>query len=591
MSRFRRRQRLRMSSAASSASAELRRADTGAGGMGGARSPALVEASRLPAVNLRLASAAPRWRSATCSTRLSWTIRRSGDVSELTDRHVRAVLATPIVAFDRVIGVLGLHRAEPGGLDAIRDLARRGCGAGSSDRDRHEQAAPRERPRLDERQALLKAGEALTSDLRVDVVIDRLVDEMRSLVNGDAAYCWTFAPDGEELVCRAVVGLARVGGRPPDPGRRHGRRGDRARARRFFAQLLRDRAAASDGELRELRSGDGRADPLVRRDSGVLGVCSREPDRFDESDRTADRGSREPRRRWRFATPRRTGRARVRRRVDAGSTGSPRCWASRCPQRRRSTRSPRLRRRRSAASPPPCPLQRRRHCSLPAPAVSTRGLATYLRAEAGRSDRARSRRQGARTRAGSSTTAASRPGWRKAAGDTECDSPLAIPLVQPAGAGLALVIVFFRGETVFRRREQLGLGGPCRRCSPRRARAVVSCTSASVVPARSRSGSRVRASRLAGELGPDNSRRRREPPPSAAGGRRGVDSAARGRRGGRARSLGWRRGGGRCARRRLPGWSATSCETRSTRAIADVRDDARIGDAGHDACAGYATAA
>ena len=50
---------------------------TPAGGMGGARSPALVEASRLPAVNLRLASAAP-WRSATCSTRLSWTIRRLG---------------------------------------------------------------------------------------------------------------------------------------------------------------------------------------------------------------------------------------------------------------------------------------------------------------------------------------------------------------------------------------------------------------------------------------------------------------------------------------------------------------------------------
>ena len=41
-----------------------------------------------------------------------------GDSSELTDRGVRAVLATPIVAFDRVIGVLGLHRAEPAKLDA-----------------------------------------------------------------------------------------------------------------------------------------------------------------------------------------------------------------------------------------------------------------------------------------------------------------------------------------------------------------------------------------------------------------------------------------------------------------------------------------
>ena len=74
--------------------------------------------------------------------------------------------------------------------------------------------------RLAEQQALLKAGEALTSDLRVDVVIDRLVDQMRALVNADAADCWTFAPDGMELVCRAVVGLPEsdVGRRIPVTG-------------------------------------------------------------------------------------------------------------------------------------------------------------------------------------------------------------------------------------------------------------------------------------------------------------------------------------------------------------------------------------
>ena len=38
-------------------------------------------------------------------------------------------------------------------------------------------------------------------------MIERLVDELRSLVNADAADCWTLLPGGDELVCRAVLGL------------------------------------------------------------------------------------------------------------------------------------------------------------------------------------------------------------------------------------------------------------------------------------------------------------------------------------------------------------------------------------------------
>ena len=61
--------------------------------------------------------------------------------------------------------------------------------------------------RLAEQQALLKAGEALTSELHFDTVIERLVQELRGLVNADAADCWTLLPGGSELVCRAVLGL------------------------------------------------------------------------------------------------------------------------------------------------------------------------------------------------------------------------------------------------------------------------------------------------------------------------------------------------------------------------------------------------
>ena len=182
--------------------------------------PALGDASRLPAVNL----AARERRTIAVGDVLEAPELDDptlGDVGELTDRSVRAVLATPIVAFDRVIGVLGLHRAEPGSwtrseISLAEAVALEAAIAIDTSRLLRESDR-----RLAEQQALLKAGEALTSDLRVDVVIDRLVDEMRSLVNGDAADCWTFAPDGGELVCRAVVGLpeSEVGRRIPWPAR------------------------------------------------------------------------------------------------------------------------------------------------------------------------------------------------------------------------------------------------------------------------------------------------------------------------------------------------------------------------------------
>ena len=72
----------------------------------------LQDVTRLPVVNLAAREqrtlvvgdvfAAPEVTDATL-----------GHVRDLADRGVRAVLATPIVSFGRVIGVLALHRAEP----------------------------------------------------------------------------------------------------------------------------------------------------------------------------------------------------------------------------------------------------------------------------------------------------------------------------------------------------------------------------------------------------------------------------------------------------------------------------------------------
>ena len=152
---------------------------------------------------------------------------------------MRAVLATPILAQDRLLGVLGFHRSSVGDwrpreIALAEAVAREAAVALDTSRLLRESDR-----RLAEQKALLKAGEALTSDLRFDVVIERLVEELRALVNADAADCWTLLPGGSELVCRAVLGLPEERGRADDPDRRHDRRGDRDRQAGAAARLAR----------------------------------------------------------------------------------------------------------------------------------------------------------------------------------------------------------------------------------------------------------------------------------------------------------------------------------------------------------------
>ena len=242
----------------------------------------LDDAGRLPVVNLAARerrtlaiadiTSAPELDDATL-----------GDVRELTDRGVRAVLAAPIVAQDRLLGVLALHRSEPGAWPsnevALAEAVAREVAIALDtsrllrDRDR----------RLAEQDALLEAGEALTSDLRFDTVIERLVKELRALVNADAAHCWTLLPGGTVLVCRAVLGLpeSEIGrtttvagtiGEAIARGRPVLRRGlaegdqPRTAGEPQFAEVM-EAPILSFGEVR-----------------GVLGVYAREAGRFEDSD-------------------------------------------------------------------------------------------------------------------------------------------------------------------------------------------------------------------------------------------------------------------------------------------------------------------
>ncbi|MCP9484290.1 MAG: GAF domain-containing protein [Gaiellaceae bacterium MAG52_C11] len=207
-----------------------------------------------------------------------------GDIEELTRQGTRAALATPIVASGRAIGVLGIHRGEPGRWSRgdvllAEAVAREAAGAIQASRLLRDSER-----RIAEQGALLKASEALTSDLKFDSVISRLVEELLELVAADAADCWTLATGGGELVCRAVLGLPET-----EIGRRIPVEGTVGRAiatgeavlQRDFARTEQPKPTANYAVFAEVMEAPIFSFGDIR---GVLGVCSVEHGRFDESD-------------------------------------------------------------------------------------------------------------------------------------------------------------------------------------------------------------------------------------------------------------------------------------------------------------------
>ena len=245
--------------------------------------PPLGDASRLPVVNL---AARLRRTVAVADVLDAPGLDDSslGDVRGLSEHGVRAVLATPIIAQERLLGVLAFHRSlvgdwSPTEIGLAEAVAREAAVAFDTFRLLRESDR-----RLAEQQALLKAGEALTSDLRFDTVIERLVSELRALVNADAADCWTLLPGGSELVCRAVLGLPEH-----DVGRTIPVVGTIGEAiatgkpvlRRDFAETEQPPPTGSYATFAEVMDAPIFSFGEIR---GVLGVCSREPGRFEESD-------------------------------------------------------------------------------------------------------------------------------------------------------------------------------------------------------------------------------------------------------------------------------------------------------------------
>jgi PAS domain S-box-containing protein len=206
--------------------------------------------------------------------------RRLGGRETLLSLGSRAALATPVVGFDRMMGVLGLHRGEPtpwsqGDIALAEAVA-------------HEIALAidvaglleENERRLGEQSALLQAAQVVTSELELDAVLQRLVDEVAGLLQAEAVDCFLLDPERDVLRCAAVHGLPEelIGFEFP------AERGLAGRA------IARGRSALADdyGQLTEAvphEAYEGFRSVIVApmrwsgEVKGVLGVGTREPER------------------------------------------------------------------------------------------------------------------------------------------------------------------------------------------------------------------------------------------------------------------------------------------------------------------------
>jgi PAS domain S-box-containing protein len=207
-----------------------------------------------------------------------------GGRETLVELGTRAVLATPILVFDRMIGVFGLHRPEPGvwsaGEVSLAEAVAREIGLALHTA----QLLRQNERRLEEQAALLKAAQVLTTDLRFEAVIQRLVDELVKLFRADGADCWIFDEERRLLRCRAVTGIPdRNVGRevPPEGTFESVIESGRPILKREFATTEKPAPSADYVVFAEVMDA-----PItwLGEQRGVLGVCARDDGHFDHAD-------------------------------------------------------------------------------------------------------------------------------------------------------------------------------------------------------------------------------------------------------------------------------------------------------------------
>jgi len=212
-----------------------------------------------------------------------------GSVEALRHIGSRAVLATPIVVFDEMVGVFALHRAEAGPWSAS-DIAVAVAVAREAGLALHiARLLGENERRLRQQSALLRAAREVTGELELETLEQRLVEEAASLLDVEAADLYLVDPEHDALRCVAVHGLAAevVGFEARID------RGVAAQAIRRGAPVVAD-GYGSPAHPVPHRAYEGFTDVLVAplawlgETRGVLGVGSRGGDRvFTEDDADA----------------------------------------------------------------------------------------------------------------------------------------------------------------------------------------------------------------------------------------------------------------------------------------------------------------
>jgi PAS domain S-box-containing protein len=241
-------------------------------------------APNLPAMNL---AARDRRTVAVADVESDSELRQDpslGSPDTLLALGALSTIATPILVFDRMIGVFSLHRGEvrpwEAGEIALAEAVARELGLAIHTA----RLLGENKQRLRQQETLIKAAQVLTSDLHFESVITRLVQEVVSLIGADAADCWILEPDRKLLRCRAVVGV-------PDwnVGRQIPPEGTIGRALQSGRTVLTHNFAATEQPPPSPPYAvfqDVMCAPIMWLGEvrGVLGVCDREPGRFEAGD-------------------------------------------------------------------------------------------------------------------------------------------------------------------------------------------------------------------------------------------------------------------------------------------------------------------
>lgn len=209
-----------------------------------------------------------------------------GGRQTLIDLGTAAVLATPIGVFDRMIGIFGFHRPEPTTWTdaeiALAEAVAREIGLAVHTASLLDENAKR----LEQQQALLKAAQVVSSELRLETVLQRLVVEVTKLLDADAADCYLLDEQGKVLRCAAVNGLDSSLLEFEFPASR-GLAGEALReGRSVLSNVYDDQKQPVPHEAYAGFTGAIAAPMTWSGDSrGVLGVGTRDPERnFDDTD-------------------------------------------------------------------------------------------------------------------------------------------------------------------------------------------------------------------------------------------------------------------------------------------------------------------